>query len=89
MNPKAEAFWNEMPRATIVLSKEKVDEEWKRVHNEEIYTMMLVIKWKRFGSVEICSMAWRSEVLIFMSEDLHKIYRVPASVGCYRFGPLL
>jgi hypothetical protein len=49
VNPQAEAFWNEMLRSTIVLSKEKVNGEWKRVHNEEIYIMMLVIKWKRFG----------------------------------------
>jgi hypothetical protein len=45
---EAEAFWNEMLWATIVLSKETVNVEQRKEHNKEIHIIMLVIKWQRF-----------------------------------------
>jgi len=44
----AESFWNEMLWATFVLSKERVNGESRKQHNEEIHLIMLIIKWKRF-----------------------------------------
>ena len=45
---QAEAFMNEMLWAAIVLSKETVNGEQRKQHNEEIRIIMLVIKWQRF-----------------------------------------